>query len=68
MYGEARARGKVIQVGELYTALALHIVCVFGAWHLAKVLIRQKEQTNGTGATGEKGKHGGEKKRHMGNW
>jgi hypothetical protein len=48
MYGEARARGKVVQVGELYTALALHIVCVFGAWHLAKVLIRRKEQTNGT--------------------
>jgi hypothetical protein len=48
MYGEARARGKVVQVGELYTPLALHIVCVFGAWHLAKVLIRRKEQTNGT--------------------
>ena len=48
MYGEARARGKVVQVGELYTALALHIVCVFGAWHLAKVLNRRKEQTNGT--------------------
>ena len=49
---EARARGEVVPVSVLNTSfLAPPTICVFSAWHLPKVLIRQSAIRAGSGAS-----------------